>query len=97
MPAPSAPDVLLIGGGIMSAHLGTMLKRLDPRLSIHVYEAAAELARESSDGSNNAGTGHAGLCELNYTPPPAVPGAPAQAAGSPAQSPAPLLPCQVPP
>ncbi len=76
MPAPTAPDVLLIGGGIMSAHLGVMLKRLDPRLSIHVYEAADELARESSDGWNNAGTGHAGLCELNYTPPPAAPGAP---------------------
>lgn len=59
----------------MSAHLGVMLKRLDPRLTIEVYEAASELARESSDGWNNAGTGHAGLCELNYTPPPAVPGA----------------------
>ena len=76
MPAPTAPDVLLIGGGIMSAHLGVMLKRLDPRLSIHVYEAADDLARESSDGWNNAGTGHAGLCELNYTPPLAAPGAP---------------------
>jgi malate dehydrogenase (quinone) len=71
-----APDVVLIGGGIMSAHLGAMLKRLDPRLAIEVYEAGAELARESSDGWNNAGTGHAGLCELNYTPPPAVSGAP---------------------
>ena len=71
-----APDVVLIGGGIMSAHLGAMLKRLDPRLSIEVYEAASEPARESSDGWNNAGTGHAGLCELNYTPPPAVAGAP---------------------
>ncbi|MDP3069678.1 MAG: malate:quinone oxidoreductase [Opitutaceae bacterium] len=75
MPTPD-PDVVLIGGGIMSAHLGVMLKRLDPRLSIEVYEAASELARESSDGWNNAGTGHAGLCELNYTPPPAVAGAP---------------------
>ncbi len=72
----SDPDVILIGGGIMSAHLGAMLKRLDPRLAIEVYEAAPELARESSDGWNNAGTGHAGLCELNYTPPPAVAGAP---------------------
>ncbi len=72
----SAPGIILIGGGIMSAHLGAMLKRLDPRLAIEVYEAAPELARESSDGWNNAGTGHAGLCELNYTPPPAVAGAP---------------------
>src|SRR5213075_3000725 len=51
-------------------------KCLDPRLAIEVYEAAPQLARESSDGWNNAGTGHAGLCELNYTPPPAVAGAP---------------------
>ena len=76
MPASSHPDVILIGGGIMSAHLGAMLKRLDPRLAIEVYESAPELARESSDGWNNAGTGHAGLCELNYTPPPTVPGSP---------------------
>jgi len=76
MPPTESPDILLIGGGIMSAHLGAMLKQLDPRLSIHVYEAADELAAESSDGWNNAGTGHAGLCELNYTPPPATPGAP---------------------
>jgi len=74
--ASSTPDVLLIGGGIMSAHLGAMLKRLDPRLAIEVYEAAPELAGESSEGWNNAGTGHAGLCELNYTPPPAVAGGP---------------------
>jgi malate dehydrogenase (quinone) len=74
------PDVLLIGGGIMSAHLGAMLKRLDPRLAIEVYEAAPELASESSDGWNNAGTGHAGLCELNYTPPPAVAGTPVDVA-----------------
>jgi len=66
--------VILIGGGVMSAHLGALLKSLDPRLSIHVLEAAHELARESSDGWNNAGTGHAGLCELNYTPPAAAPG-----------------------
>jgi malate dehydrogenase (quinone) len=72
----SAPDVLLIGAGIMSAHVGVMLKRLDPRLRIEVYEAADELARESSDGWNNAGTGHAGLCELNYTPRPLAAGMP---------------------
>ncbi|HVU34587.1 MAG TPA: malate:quinone oxidoreductase [Opitutaceae bacterium] len=70
------PDVVLIGGGIMSAHVGAMLKCLDPHLSIEVYEAADTLAGESSDAWNNAGTGHAGLCELNYTPPPAVPGTP---------------------
>lgn len=72
----SSPDVVLIGGGVMSAHLGAILKRLNPRLAIEVLEAAPELASESSDGWNNAGTGHAGLCELNYTPPPVVAGAP---------------------
>lgn len=71
-----APDIVLIGGGIMSAHLGVMLKRLDPCLTIHLYEAAVAPALESSDGWNNAGTGHAGLCELNYTPPPTIDGAP---------------------
>ncbi len=62
------PDVVLIGSGIMSANLGALLKRLDPALSIQVFEAADELAYESSNGWNNAGTGHAGICELSYTP-----------------------------
>jgi malate dehydrogenase (quinone) len=62
------PDVILIGSGIMSANLGAMLKRLDPDISIQVYEATEGLAQESSDGWNNAGTGHAGICELSYTP-----------------------------
>jgi malate dehydrogenase (quinone) len=65
------PDVVLIGSGIMSANLGALLKRLDPALRIQVYEAADELAYESSNGWNNAGTGHAGICELSYTPKPA--------------------------
>ena len=62
------PDVILIGSGVMSANLGAMLKRLDPRLSIQLYEAGDGLTQESSDGWNNAGTGHAGICELSYTP-----------------------------
>ena len=62
------PDVVLIGSGIMSANLGAMLKRLDPDLAIQVYEVTDGLAQESSDGWNNAGTGHAGICELSYTP-----------------------------
>ncbi|MFY8221070.1 MAG: malate:quinone oxidoreductase [Pirellulales bacterium] len=61
-------DVVLIGSGIMSASLCALLKGLDPRLSIRVFEVTPELAREASDGWNNAGTGHAGLCELSYTP-----------------------------
>jgi malate dehydrogenase (quinone) len=62
------PDVVLIGSGIMSANLGAMLKGLEPALSIQVYEVTEELAQESSRGWNNAGTGHAGICELSYTP-----------------------------
>src|SRR5205085_7612143 len=62
------PDVILIGSGVMSANLGAMLKRLEPNLAIQVYEVTEELAQESSHGWNNAGTGHAGICELSYTP-----------------------------
>jgi malate dehydrogenase (quinone) len=62
------PDVILIGSGIMSSNLGAILKRLDPSLSIQLYEVTDKLAQESSDGWNNAGTGHAGICELSYTP-----------------------------
>ncbi len=62
------PDVILIGSGVMSANLGALLKRLDPKLSIQVYEVTEELAQEASHGWNNAGTGHAGICELSYTP-----------------------------
>ncbi len=61
-------DVVLIGAGIMSATLGVMLKRLDPKLTIHIYERMDHAAAESSDAWNNAGTGHAAYCELNYTP-----------------------------
>lgn len=65
---PDYSDVILVGAGVMSAHLGTMLKRLAPGLSVLVLEAADGLASESSDGWHNAGTGHAGMCELSYTP-----------------------------
>ena len=61
-------DVLLVGAGVMSATLAAMLKELDPSLSIHMIERLPNVAGESSDGWNNAGTGHAGYCELNYTP-----------------------------
>ena len=61
-------DVLLVGGGVMSATLGTLLSRLDPSLQIALVERLDHVAHESTDGWNNAGTGHAGYCELNYTP-----------------------------
>ncbi len=62
------PDVILIGSGIMSATLGAMLKELRPECRIQVYECTADLAHEASNGWSNAGTGHAGICELSYTP-----------------------------
>lgn len=61
-------DVALIGGGIMSATLGTLLKQLQPDWKIVVCERLSEVAQESSNAWNNAGTGHAALCELNYMP-----------------------------
>lgn len=60
-------DVVLIGAGIMSATLGTLLKEVAPETSIAVFEQLDEVAKESSHELNNAGTGHAALCELNYT------------------------------
>lgn len=61
-------DVVLIGSGIMSATLGTLLKALDPNITLRIIERMDAVASESSDAWNNAGTGHAALCELNYTP-----------------------------
>jgi malate dehydrogenase (quinone) len=61
-------DVVLIGGGIMSATLGTLLKQLQPDWKIVVLERLSDVAEESSNAWNNAGTGHAALCELNYMP-----------------------------
>ncbi len=60
-------DVILIGAGIMSATLGMLLKELNPNLKITVFEKLASAGEESSNEWNNAGTGHAALCELNYT------------------------------
>ncbi len=61
------PDITLIGGGIMSATLGVFIKTLKPELTIQIIEALPDVALESSHPWNNAGTGHAALCELNYT------------------------------
>ncbi len=66
----SPHQVVLIGSGIMSTTLGVLLKRLDPTLKITMFEVADEISPEASNGWNNAGTGHAGICELSYTPHP---------------------------
>jgi malate dehydrogenase (quinone) len=64
---PGNVDVALVGAGIMSATAATLLKELDPSLSMAVFERLEDCALESSHGWNNAGTGHAANCELNYT------------------------------
>ncbi|MCA0988802.1 malate:quinone oxidoreductase [Guptibacillus algicola] len=60
-------DVILIGAGVMSATLGSLLKELAPEWNIKVFEKLGSAGEESSNEWNNAGTGHAALCELNYT------------------------------
>jgi malate dehydrogenase (quinone) len=62
------PDVVLIGAGIMSSTLGVFLKELEPSLSISLFETLGDCGLESSEAWNNAGTGHAANCEMNYTP-----------------------------
>ncbi|WP_281275789.1 malate:quinone oxidoreductase [Arthrobacter echini] len=61
-------DVVLIGGGIMSATLGSFLRQLQPEWDISLFERLDVVGLESSDPWNNAGTGHSALCELNYSP-----------------------------
>ncbi|WP_041795355.1 malate dehydrogenase (quinone) [Modestobacter italicus] len=65
---PSNPDVVLVGGGIMSATLAALLGIVAPDWTVEVFESGAAVAEESSGPWNNAGTGHSALCELNYTP-----------------------------
>jgi malate dehydrogenase (quinone) len=66
-PTPKV-DAVLVGTGIMSATLSALLRRLEPEWAITIVERLDGAAAESSDPWNNAGTGHAGLCELFYTP-----------------------------
>ena len=61
-------DAVLVGAGIMSATLAALLHELDPELSLLMVERLQAPGLESSAAENNAGTGHAANCELNYTP-----------------------------
>ena len=65
--SPSKVDAILIGAGIMSATLGVLLKELAPDWNITMFERLEAAGEESSNERNNSGTGHAALCELNYT------------------------------
>lgn len=60
-------DVILVGAGVMSATLGTLIKELEPEWNIMIVEKLASAGQESTDPWNNAGTGHSALCELNYS------------------------------
>nr|WP_263314626.1 malate dehydrogenase (quinone) [Mammaliicoccus sp. Marseille-Q6498] len=60
-------DVILIGAGILSTTFGSLLKNIEPGWNIKLFERLDQPAIESSNEKNNAGTGHAALCELNYT------------------------------
>jgi len=66
--ASNSYDVVLVGAGIMSATLAALLHELDPDLRLLLVERLEGPAQESSAAVNNAGTGHAANCELNYTP-----------------------------
>ncbi|MDE2025814.1 MAG: malate:quinone oxidoreductase, partial [Patescibacteria group bacterium] len=61
-------DIVLVGGGIMSATLAMLLHELQPQFTIEIFEQLQDVALESSNAWNNAGTGHSAFCELNYTP-----------------------------
>lgn len=68
MARTESTDVVLVGGGIMSSTLGVLLKELEPTWNIVLLERLDQVAQESSNPWNNAGTGHSALCELNYAP-----------------------------
>lgn len=71
VPAPeneTPVDVVMVGAGAMSATLATYLQELQPDWHIEVFERLSGTALESTNGWNNAGTGHSGFAELNYTP-----------------------------
>ncbi len=68
MPEKEKYDFALVGAGIMSATLATLIKLAKPSAKIAIFERLPDVAMESSDAWNNAGTGHAALCELNYMP-----------------------------
>lgn len=60
-------SVVIIGAGVLSTTFGTMIKELAPEWDIKLYERLDRPGDESSHERHNAGTGHAALCELNYT------------------------------
>ncbi|MBH9580519.1 L-lactate dehydrogenase (quinone) [Staphylococcus felis] len=60
-------DILIVGAGVLSTTFASMIKELEPSWNLKVYERLSKPGEESSNERYNAGTGHAALCELNYT------------------------------
>ena len=61
-------DAVLVGAGIMSGTLALLLAEVLPDIKILIIEKLNSPGSESTGAFNNAGTGHAANCELNYTP-----------------------------
>ena len=61
-------DAIFVGAGIMSATLAILLTEIYPDIKILILEKLDSAGKESTSAFNNAGTGHAANCELNYTP-----------------------------
>jgi len=66
--AENTYDAILVGAGIMSSTLAVLLNELEPDFRLLIVERLSSPGLESSSAKNNAGTGHAANCELNYTP-----------------------------
>ena len=67
MNTKESKTVVIIGAGVLSTTFGSMLKEIEPNWNIKLYERLDRPGIESSNERHNAGTGHAALCELNYT------------------------------
>ncbi len=61
-------DAVIVGAGIMSSTLALLISEVLPDIKLLIIEKLNEPGSESSGAFNNAGTGHAANCELNYTP-----------------------------
>lgn len=60
-------SIIFVGAGVLNATLATLLNKIEPGWNLKIFERLSHPAEESSNERNNAGTGHAALCELNYT------------------------------
>ena len=59
-------NIVVVGAGIIGTSVATMLSKVSPNWHIDMFERLEGAGIESSNENNNAGTGHAALCELNY-------------------------------